>query len=66
MEYQPNGDGTTEGQAIHILGYLHAYLATNDPIYLDKTVALGCLRKNISIEGNLFQKHRNGGSVTGF
>ena len=38
MEYQPNGDGTTEGQAIHILGYLHAYLATNDPMYLDKAI----------------------------
>lgn len=30
MEYQPNGDGTTEGQALHILGYAHAYLATKD------------------------------------
>lgn len=38
MEYQPNGDGTTEGQAIHILGYLHAYLATNNPLYLDKAI----------------------------
>jgi hypothetical protein len=38
MEYQPNGDGTTEGQSIHILGYLHAYLATNDPMYLDKAI----------------------------
>lgn len=38
MEYQPNGDGTTEGQAIHILGYLHAYLATNRTMYLDKAI----------------------------
>lgn len=38
MEYQPNGDGTTEGQALHILGYAHAYLATKDQRYLDAAV----------------------------
>jgi len=38
MEYQPNGDGTTEGQALHILGYAHAYLATRDPRYLEAAV----------------------------
>lgn len=38
MEYQPNGDGTTEGQAIHILGYLHAFLATEQQGYLDLAV----------------------------
>jgi hypothetical protein len=29
QEYQPNGDGTTEGQVIHILGYLHAFRREN-------------------------------------
>ncbi|WP_224792141.1 hypothetical protein [Pseudomonas fluorescens] len=38
MEYQPNGDGTTEGQALQILGYAHAYLATRDPRYLEAAV----------------------------
>ena len=38
MEYQPNGDGTTEGQSLHILGYAHAYLATRDPRYLEAAV----------------------------
>lgn len=35
MEYQPNGDGTTEGQVIHVLGYIYAYRATGDQRYLD-------------------------------
>lgn len=30
-----NGNSTTEGQTIHILGYLHIYLATRDKKYLD-------------------------------
>ena len=34
MEYQPNGDGTTEGQSLHIIGYAYAYLATGKPEYL--------------------------------
>lgn len=34
MEAQPNGDGTTEGQSLHILGYAYAYIATKDPAYL--------------------------------
>lgn len=34
MEYQPNGDGTTEGQALLVIGYCYAYIATNDPKYL--------------------------------
>lgn len=38
MEYQPNGDGTTEGQALHVLGYAHAYLATKNPAYLEAAV----------------------------
>lgn len=35
-EYQPNGDATTEGQALHVLGYCHAYIATKNPVFLDK------------------------------
>jgi len=35
MEYQPNGDGTTEGQALEIIGYCHAYIATGKQEYLD-------------------------------
>jgi hypothetical protein len=36
MEAQPNGDGTTEGQSLLILGYIYAYLATNDNMFLEK------------------------------
>ena len=36
MEGQPNGDGTTEGQSLLILGYIYAYLATNDNLFLEK------------------------------
>ena len=35
MEYQPNGDGTTEGQSLHIIGYCYAYLATRKAEYLE-------------------------------
>lgn len=35
-EYQPNGDGTTEGQALHIIGYCHMYLATKNTFYLTR------------------------------
>lgn len=38
MEYQPNGDGTTEGQSLQVLGYCYAYLATRDQKYLDKAI----------------------------
>lgn len=34
MEYQPNGDATTEGQALLIIGYAYSYLATKNPEYL--------------------------------
>lgn len=34
-EYQPNGDATTEGQALHIIGYCHMYLATRDVTFLN-------------------------------
>lgn len=36
MEGQPNGDGTTEGQSLLIIGYIYSYLATNDPLFLEK------------------------------
>lgn len=29
MEGQPNGDATTEGQSLLILGWLHAYIGSN-------------------------------------
>ena len=35
MEYQPNGDGTSEGQTLEILGYIEAYKATGKQEYLD-------------------------------
>lgn len=35
-EYQPNGDGTTEGQALLIIGYCHMYLATKDDNFLNQ------------------------------
>ncbi|WP_017445804.1 hypothetical protein [Gayadomonas joobiniege] len=34
MEYQPNGDATTEGQSILILGFIHMYKATGQKFYL--------------------------------
>ena len=36
MEYQPNGDGTTEGQSLEVLGFCYSYLATGDVKYLEK------------------------------
>lgn len=38
QEAQPNGDGTTEGQALLILGHCYAYLATKKKDYLDQAV----------------------------
>lgn len=38
MEYQPNGDATSEGQTIHVLGYCYAYLATGKKAYLDEAI----------------------------
>lgn len=38
MEYQPNGDATTEGQALQIIGLAHAYMATDDPKFLTEAV----------------------------
>lgn len=38
QEYQPNGDGTTEGQSLHVIGYCHMYLATHDTRWLDAAV----------------------------
>ena len=34
MQYQPNGDATTEGQSLLVIGYCYAYFATKDPKYL--------------------------------
>lgn len=38
MEYQPNGDATTEGQSLQIIGFAHMYLATKDPMWLNKAI----------------------------
>jgi len=38
QEYQPNGDGTTEGQSLMVIGYAYAYMATGDPAYLAQAV----------------------------
>ncbi len=38
QEYQPNGDATTEGQALLITGYAHMYQATKDPVWLQGAV----------------------------
>lgn len=38
MEYQPNGDATTEGQSLHVIGHCYAYLATRDRAYLDAAI----------------------------
>ncbi|ELJ9647863.1 hypothetical protein RUM78_002283 [Enterobacter hormaechei] len=35
-EAQPDGDSTTEGQSLQILGALHCYQATKEPYYLEK------------------------------
>lgn len=34
--YQPNGDATTEGQSLQIIGYTYAYLATGYKPYLEE------------------------------
>lgn len=34
MEYQPNGDATTEGQAVLIIAHCYAYIATGQTKYL--------------------------------
>jgi len=39
MLAQPNGDGTTEGQSLHILGYCYAYLVTQNEEYLNAAKA---------------------------
>lgn len=39
QEAQPNGDATTEGQSLLILGWLYSYQFTGDSIYLDKAIA---------------------------
>lgn len=37
-EYQPNGDATTEGQSLHIIGYCHMYIATKHQMWLDAAI----------------------------
>ena len=39
MESQPNGDATTEGQSLQIIGAALVYLATRDKAWLDMAVA---------------------------
>lgn len=38
MEYQPNGDATTEGQSLLIIGFCYAYMATKNQKYLDLAI----------------------------
>lgn len=38
MEAQPNGDATTEGQALQIIGYCYAYMAVGKKEYLDEAI----------------------------
>lgn len=37
-EYQPNGDATTEGQSLLIIGYCHMYIATKHQMWLDAAI----------------------------
>lgn len=36
--YQPNGDATTEGQSLLIIGYCHMYIATKNRMWLDAAI----------------------------
>lgn len=36
MEAQPNGDATTEGQSLQVMGYVYMYIATRDSVWLEK------------------------------
>lgn len=38
QEAQPNGDATTEGQALQIIGYCYAYMGTRDSKFLTKAI----------------------------
>lgn len=40
MEGQPNGDATTEGQSLQILGYIYMYRGTKEQYWLDRAVAM--------------------------
>jgi hypothetical protein len=55
-EYQPNGDGTTEGQALHIIGYCHAYLATKDTRFRDAAIHAWRRTSGITMRGNLSRR----------
>lgn len=35
-EYQPNGDATTEGQSLQVIGYALSYVATKHPLFLER------------------------------
>lgn len=36
--YQPNGDATTEGQSLLIIGYCHMYIATKNQMWLNAAI----------------------------
>lgn len=38
QEGQPNGDATTEGQSLLILGFIYSYMATGEQTYLDDAI----------------------------
>lgn len=40
MEGQPNGDATTEGQALQILGYIYMYRGTKEQYWLNRAIAM--------------------------
>lgn len=40
MKGQPNGDATTEGQSLQILGYLYMYRGTKEKYWLDRAIAM--------------------------
>lgn len=40
MEGQPNGDATTEGQSLQILGYIYMYRGTKEQYWLDRAIAM--------------------------
>ena len=40
QEAQPNGDATTEGQSLQILGYIYMYRGTKEQYWLDRAIAM--------------------------
>lgn len=51
QEAQPNGDATTEGQSLYILGWLYRYLDTRDEAMLDKAKAAFDAYVNVFYDG---------------